>query len=321
MKHRRTSDSSRSRTPDLEVIEVEQRGHVLRAAIYARVSSPKQKTIPAQVQLCRARADERGWKVAYILQDQALQGDDLERPAFQRLMDLADRHAIDVVVCWKIDRLARSLAHMVGLEDLLNQRGVAIHSCTEPIDSTTPVGRFLLGNLANAAQLEKAIIKERVRMGVHSQALLGRWTQPQVPLGYRRTKGKYLRIVESEAEVVRRVFAEYVRHESYAETALALRNAALTNRGKEWTSERVRQTLENELYMGRFESGSVVKEMPEIAIVTPTAFAEVQTLRGLARRRGKPASADAREAMLDAVFDQYVESLRELPDPAGAEDQ
>ncbi|HWG89364.1 MAG TPA: recombinase family protein [Candidatus Thermoplasmatota archaeon] len=293
-------------------MEVESRGQTLRAATYARVSSPKQKTVVEQTRICRERAEERGWKVAYVLQDQGLQGDDLERPAFQRLMDLAERHAIDVVVCWKIDRLARSLAHAVTLEETLSRHGVAIHSCTEPIDTTSPVGRFLFGNLANAAQLEKAIIRERVRMGVHSQALQGRWLQPQVPLGYRRTKGLYLRVVPEEATTVRAVFEVYQVHQSYAEAAAALCAAGLTNRGKPWTGERVRQTLENEIYRGKYVASGVVKMVPHLAIVTPETFEAVRSLRLAAPRRGRLSSPSLRERAIDQVFAQYLDGLRDL---------
>jgi hypothetical protein len=155
-------------------------------------------------------------------------------------------------------------------------------------------------------------------MGVHRQALLGLWTQPQIPLGYRRVKGKRLKIIDAEADVVRRVFSEYLARESFAETALALRSAGLTNRGKEWTSERVRQTLENPIYAGRLVSGGVEKDLPELAIIPPAAFAEIAARRERAPRRGKPASEAAREAMIENVFGQYLDSLRDMPDLEGS---
>jgi site-specific DNA recombinase len=226
-----TNDSERSTAHRLQIIPVEPETGVLRAAVYARTSSPKQTTIPAQVRIARARAQERGWRVKYVLQDEALRGDDLTRPGFQRLIDLAERRAIDVVVVWKIDRLARSLSHAVAVEELFQQYMVAIHSCTEPIDTTTPVGRFIFGNLANAAQLEKDIIRERTRMGVFQRASDGKWIQPNIPLGYKKVKGRRLAIDAADAEIVREVFRAYKDHRSFAETAHALNAAGLTFEG------------------------------------------------------------------------------------------
>lgn len=315
MKRQRTDSGGSAPIPALEVVEVEKPGKTLRAATYARVSSARQKTIHEQTRLCRERCDERGWTVRYTLSDHAMEGDDPARPGFNRLMDLAERQAIDVVVVWKIDRIARSLEQAVVLEGGLRRYGVAIHSVTESaVDTTTPIGAFIFGNIANAAQLEKAIIRERIRMGNHSLALQGRWLQPQVPLGYRRVKGMHLRVVESEAVVVRRVFDAYCAHQSYAEAATALRAEGLALRGKEWTSERVRQTLENELYWGKFAASGVIKQLPHLAIVSRERFDEARQLRLAAPRRGKKPSQTAHEASIDRVFQQYLDSLRDLPD-------
>ena len=315
-KQHRFSEGPRARDVPLEIIQVEKPGKKLRAATYARVSSARQTTIDEQTRICRERCDERGWEAKYVLSDHALEGDDPDRPGFNRLMDLAERNAIDVAVVWRIDRLARSLEQAVVLEAHLRRFGVAIHSCTEPIDTTTAIGAYIFGNIANAAQLEKAIIRERIRMGNHSHALQGRWLQPQVPLGYRKTKGMHLRVVQTEASTVKRVFDAYLEHQSYAETAQALRAEGSTLRGKEWTSERVRQTLENELYWGKYQASGVVKQMPHLAIVTRETFDAVRSIRLAAPRRGRKPSQSLQEASLDRVFEQYFDSLRDLPDPS-----
>lgn len=311
---RRISVSSEEDRNPLEVVEVERPTKVLRVATYARVSSPKQKTVAEQTKLCRERAAERGWKVHYVIEDHGLQGDDLERPGFQRLMDLAERHAIDVVVCWKIDRLARSLSHAVALEELLHSHGVAIQSCTEPIETTTPVGRFLWGNLANAAQLEKAIIKERTKMGMFSLARAGKWTRPFVPLGYSRTKGGYLKIKRSEVATVRRVFEAYPQEGSFAMCAQKLNEEGLSLRGKNWTAGRVRQLLENHLYRGIVASSGVAVTMPRLAIVSKEEFEACARVRTSSIRNGKPLGQSAKDEAIDAVFRQYLDSLKDLPE-------
>ncbi|MEA3203583.1 MAG: site-specific recombinase, partial [Thermoplasmata archaeon] len=195
----------------LEAVPAKKSTAPQRVAIYARISTAKQNTIEEQVAQARQRCQERGWSVRYILKDEALSGRDASRPAFQRLLDLAESGSIDVVVIWKIDRLARSLAHAAAVEEILREHNVAIHSCTEPIDTTTAVGRFVFGNLANAAQLELDLIKDRIRMGMYRCAREGRWTRPSVPLGYRKTKNHHLRIHKEEADLVRSIFTTYLQ--------------------------------------------------------------------------------------------------------------
>lgn len=319
MKRRHTSGGSASEigATDLQVIlQAAPRTH-LRAAAYARVSSPKQKTVEAQLDICRTRIAERGWKAHTEIFDHALKGNDATRPGFQELIDLAERREIDVVVVWKLDRLARSLVHSVEVEDLFHEHGVAIHSCTEPIDTTTPTGRFMFGILANAAQLEREMIGERARMGKFARALKGRWPESQVPFGYKRTKGNHLCIKQADAEVVAAVFSCYLEHASYAEACHALNASGLTFRGERWDARRVRMILENGLYAGHYSMCGVTKEMAHLAIVSPDQFARVEELRAKKVRKGKPASDALRDAALDSVFRQYLASLDQLEDTGG----
>lgn len=319
MKGRRSSGSSSREMAetDLQVIVQASPRKNLRAAAYARVSSPKQKTVEAQLDICRARIAERGWKHHIEIFDHALKGNNAARAGFQQLIDLAERREIDVVVVWKLDRLARSLVHSVEVEDLFHEHGVAIHSCTEPIDTTSPTGRFMFGILANAAQLEREMIGERTRMGKYARALKGRWPESQVPFGYKRTKGNHLCIKEPEAEVVRAVFSCYLEQMSYAEASHALNARDLSFRGDRWDARRVRMILENGIYGGHYSMCGVTKEMPRLAIVSPDLFARVEELRARKVRKGKPASDALRDAALDSVFRQYLASLDQLEDTEG----
>ncbi len=297
--------------PKLEILRSKAPGEQDGAAVYGRVSGPRQKTIPAQLDTCRELCKSRGWQVRYQLADQALKGDDPSRPGFQRLMDLAEARAISTVVVWKIDRLARSLAHAVAIEELLRGYGVCIVSCTEPIDTTTPIGRFLFGTLANAAQLEKDIIKERIALGMFRQAREGRWTRSSIPIGYRLTKGHFLRVEPGEAVTIVRVYDAFDAAGSLNETAHALNVAGVVHPRGEWTVERVRLVLENPLYCGRVEQSGASVDLPKLAIVTPERWQAARDRLSQAPRRGRPASKSAREKSIDRVFSQYLESLQE----------
>lgn len=80
----------------------------------------------------------------------------------------------DVLVVWKLDRLGRSLPHLVKTAETLKERGIDFVSLTEAIDSTTPHGRLLFGLLAVLAEFERALIQERVRAGVAAARANGR---------------------------------------------------------------------------------------------------------------------------------------------------
>ena len=80
----------------------------------------------------------------------------------------------DALVVWRLDRLARSLRHLIDIADDLNRRGVALKSITENIDTTTPSGRFMFNILGALSSMEREIIVERTRAGLIAAAARGR---------------------------------------------------------------------------------------------------------------------------------------------------
>ena len=80
----------------------------------------------------------------------------------------------DVVVCWRLDRIGRSLRHLIDLSEQLQKRGIALRSLTESIDTSTPSGRFLFNILGALGQMEREIIVERTRAGLAAAASRGR---------------------------------------------------------------------------------------------------------------------------------------------------
>lgn len=286
-------------------------------AIYTRHSTSKQKSVPAQVDLCRSRAQERDWDTRFILKDEGESGVDDTRPGYLRLLDLVASQRIDVVIVWKVDRLARSLAQLAALEECLREQGVAIHSCTEPIDTTTSAGRFIFGMLASAAQLERDLIKERVKMGIAKCAQEGRWVSPVVPFGYRRTRGNKLRIHEQEAEIIRRVFDAYEEHTSCAQAAISLNERGIPARHGSWTASTVRHLMGKEIYCGHFKIGENHSFQKNLIIIDEERYRRIRVQMSKAILRGKPIANSAKEQAMDRIFGQYIESLKELGEENG----
>lgn len=122
---------------------------------YARVSTVDQDVAPQFEALLRAGvADE------HLVTDHA-SGSREDRPGLTRL--LAELREDDVLVVWKLDRLGRSLPHLVAVVDELGRRGIEFRSLTEALDTTTPAGRLLFHVVGAVAQFERELVIERTR--------------------------------------------------------------------------------------------------------------------------------------------------------------
>lgn len=144
----------------------------LRAAIYARVSTFDQEPENQLAEL-RRYVEARGWTgTEYV--DRGMSGAKDRRPALDALVQDAKRRRFGVLVCWRLDRLGRSLRHLILLLDELSALGVAFVSLAEGIDATTPAGRLQLHVLGAIAEFERARIAERVTAGLARARQQGR---------------------------------------------------------------------------------------------------------------------------------------------------
>lgn len=135
---------------------------------YMRVSTTddRQSVDLQRDALLAAGVDER-----CLSQDRASGARD-DRPGLKAC--LADLRRGDVLVVWKLDRLGRSLSHLIRIVDGLKERGVAFRSLTEAMDTTTPHGEFLFNLFGSLAQYERALIAERVSAGLAAARRRGR---------------------------------------------------------------------------------------------------------------------------------------------------
>jgi DNA invertase Pin-like site-specific DNA recombinase len=106
--------------------------------------------------------------------DRGVSGAKDRRPALDQLLADAKRRRFDVLVCWRLDRLGRSLKHLITLLDDLQALGIAFVSLAEGIDATTPAGKLQMHILGAIAEFERARIVERVRAGLARRAARGK---------------------------------------------------------------------------------------------------------------------------------------------------
>ena len=115
----------------------------------------------------------RGWS-AHEYTDKGISGAKDQRPALDQLVRDAKRRKFDVLICWRLDRLGRSLKHLVTLLDELQLLVIAFVSLAEGIDATTPAGKLQMHILAAIAEFERARIAERVTAGLARARQQGR---------------------------------------------------------------------------------------------------------------------------------------------------
>jgi len=144
---------------------------MLRAGLYARVSTLDQQTLPMQMRALREYAAKRGWTV--VEEYKEVGSGAVARAMRQRLIDSARRRDTDVVLVWRLDRWGRSVADLVSTLQELTALGVGFVSVTEALDLTTPAGRAMAGLLSVFAEFERDIMRERVRAGLAHARLQG----------------------------------------------------------------------------------------------------------------------------------------------------
>jgi DNA invertase Pin-like site-specific DNA recombinase len=154
-----------------------------RAAIYLRVSTDEQTTDNQRLAL-EAVAARRGWQVVKVYEDAGISGAKGrdKRPAFDAMMKDAARGRFDLAMVWAVDRLGRSTATVAPALAELAELGVGFYADREGMDGTTAHGRAMLQMAAVFAELERAMIRERVNAGLARARAQGKALgRPKVP--------------------------------------------------------------------------------------------------------------------------------------------
>jgi hypothetical protein len=195
---------------------------------YARVSTDDQGTTPQRDELRAAGCHD-------ILEEHA-SGADRTRPVLARL--LRDIRRGDTLVVVRLDRLARSVSHLLAVIDQLEAAGAHFRSLRDPIDTTTPQGMFSLQVLGAVAQLERSLIAERTKPGLRAR-------DPDAIRKLRaRRDASHLDTVlaglDSWLPTVRRMRP----HQPWGDVVRVLNRASGQNHHRPWTVERLRRTVQ-----------------------------------------------------------------------------
>jgi DNA invertase Pin-like site-specific DNA recombinase len=178
-----------------------------RAAIYGRVSTLTNQSTEMQVRDLRQLAERRSFEVVREYLDEGFSGAKSSRPALDEMLADAKRGKFRVLLVWKLDRLGRSLAHLVRLLEDLRACNVELVSFSEGLDFTTTTGKLLYQMLSAFAEFERDCIRERVRSGLRNARAKGkRLGRPRVGvdadrIAALRAQGRSWRAVARELRV------------------------------------------------------------------------------------------------------------------------
>jgi DNA invertase Pin-like site-specific DNA recombinase len=229
-----------------------------KAVIYARFSTDLQneRSIEDQITLCRDYTSREEMNVVEVYEDRARSGGSvMGRGGLLRLLDQARERSFDVVVVEALDRLSRDMEDLAGIHKRLSFLGIEIRAVHEGVVNTVLVGlRGLVGQLYredNAHKVRRGLAG-RIGQGLNA----GGRAYGYAPVA--GEKGKRT-IVEVEAEIVRRIFDEYVAGRTPREIAHDLNNECiLPPRGRSWNASTINGNMQrgtgiiqNELYAGR----------------------------------------------------------------------
>lgn len=192
---------------------------------YVRVSGAEGQSLESQEAALRDYCRSRGWEVQIYRDEQS--GADATRPGLEKLLTAVRRGEVRAVVCVKLDRLGRSLAHLVLIVEELGRLNVPLICFTQGIDTShdNPVGRLQLAVLMAIAEFERALIRERTLDGLAAArargSRLGR--PPKVTEEHRER----IRALHASGEGVRAIARALQLAPSTVSAALAVeRNAA-----------------------------------------------------------------------------------------------
>jgi DNA invertase Pin-like site-specific DNA recombinase len=179
-------------------------GHPIRVALYARVSTHDQQTLPLQIRTMREYAAKRNWTI--VAQTKEVGSGVSQREQRETLIAAARRREIDVVLVWRLDRWGRSVPDLVSTLQELQHLDVGFVSLTEALDLTTPAGRAMAGLLSVFAEFEREILRERVRAGlVHARQQGKQLGRPPSVVHNAAVVRKLCRQGISKSEIARRL--------------------------------------------------------------------------------------------------------------------
>ena len=239
---------------------------VKKIAIYSRKSkfTGKGESIENQIEMCKNYIAVHYPEAAEITvyEDEGYSGKNINRPEFTKLMNDCKAKKVDLIVCYRLDRILRNIVDFAKLVEELNALNISFESIKEKFDASSSMGRAMMYISSVFSQLERETIAERIRDNMHELAKFGRWLGGHTPTGYKSEPvekitldGKVrrmfkLEIVKDEIALIKKLYAKFIETNSLTkvETYL-LQNRIPTKNGNKFTRFSIKGILQNPVYM------------------------------------------------------------------------
>lgn len=207
----------------------------MKIAIYSRKSkfTGKGDSIGNQIDRCRdyinfIYSEQKDIEII-IFEDEGFSGKNTERPGFKKMMHMVKAKELDSVVVYQLNRLGRKVKDILETIDIFKEFNCALHSVTEKIDTSSPMGTMFLTILASISQFERDDMIQRITDNMYILAKDGRWLGGQEPYGFKHIRESFtdshgkiryfssLVIKEDEMEIVLQIYDLYLEMQSLSQ--------------------------------------------------------------------------------------------------------
>lgn len=264
--------------------------------LYPRVSTEDQSrhghSLGEQKERMLKLCDYKNYEVYKVYEDAGISAKDMNRPAFQEMIQDIKNGKINKIIVYKLDRLTRSIKDLEEICTFLEENNCSLESMCEDINTSTANGKFFIRMLTILAQLEIERTSERTKFGMIGAVKKGHFVG-RAPIGYDK-QDKKLVVNDIESEVIRRIFDLYIKGMAANAITKLLNEEKALNR--KWIPTLVDRILSNEIYIGNYvhrktisveESQTFIGVAPAIIEEEVFNIAQVQKQKNLKNYKRK----------------------------------
>lgn len=228
--------------------------------LYPRVSTEDQfrngHSLGEQKERMLKLCDYKNYEVYKVYEDAGISAKNMNRPAFQEMIQDIKDGKINKIIVYKLDRLTRSIKDLEEICIFLEENNCSLESMCEDINTSTANGKFFIRMLTILAQLEIERTSERTKFGMVGAVKKGHFVG-RPPIGYDKVDKKLV-INDIESEVIRRIFDLYVKGVAANAITKLLNEEKALNR--KWIPTLVDRILSNEIYIGNYVHRKTVSD-------------------------------------------------------------
>ena len=234
-------------------------------AIYVRksVQTEKGESIQNQIDICKDYAIKKNISInaSLIYCDDGYSGKDFNRPEFQRMIIELKQNKFNVLICYRLDRISRSLNDFSNLSEDLEEHNISFVSVKELFDTSTPIGMSMMYIASVFSQLERETIAERLRDNMSKLSRTGRWLGGVTPTGFKsiltihidedlnKRKMHKLIPINSELDIVKIIFNKFLDLKSLSALEAYCNNSNLKSKNNlPFSKTTLKQILTNPVY-------------------------------------------------------------------------